>query len=640
MSGMFKVANDFFSSGNFEKAIERYEEIIFKYPGLTEFASGNLALARRKLGERQENKSKSLVNASKISESVFVGIAAIPERAKALEKTIESLLPQVEKIGVYLNGWKEVPDYLKNEKILVEGFGKEDLGDVGKFFWVDQHDGIYFSCDDDLIYPKDYVDRTVEKLKEKNYKAAIGWHGSLLKDNFSTYYDKNSRRVFVFSAHRPWDTPVHILGTGCSAFHTKFLKIKKSDFLHPNMADIFFSIKGQEQKIPFIVLAHEKDEITEFVGAKESSIYSHSQANVESKKNTHDLQNGFVMKNMPWVMNDVESLSVLIVGRFENYSKGGIYKSCHLIKEHLSALGHDVDIHDTQNPFAKALEKKYDLCWIYPGDPERPDFSSVEDKIYELKSRGIPVIVNLSYLYSEDRTIWIRNKIRDLNAKGTTPVLGAVFTETAANDPLLKDVRDYICVVPKTILPTPCERYYEFGEREGICLGDATKLGNAKVIGGNVNKWIDVIHNRLPHVNLYAYKQYQGNNPHPKIKYAPHMKENFGDWLAQRRIFICLNVHLTFEMVACEAQSYGTPVIYRHMPHSLSEYISATGFATRSPDEMAEMVAWLYNNKNSWNKMSQASLNNGKANNVNLLDSSLEGYLRLAILRIKKMMMK
>jgi glycosyltransferase involved in cell wall biosynthesis len=615
----------------YQLAIEEYEKALAKTPELSEIIENNIAFAKKKI---ESDKSKSP------DPDVFIGIAAIPERVLALEKTIESLLPQTRKIGVYLNNWDYIPDFLTNNKILISGFNEPDIGDIGKFHWVDDHDGIYFSCDDDLIYPADYVKRTVEKLRQYAFKAAVGWHGSLLLEPFNSYYEKNSRRVFMFSAHRPRDTPVHILGTGCCAFHTRHFLIKKNDFKNPNMADIFFSIKGQEQKIPFLVIEHNKGEIVEHEGTKESSIYSHSHTLTDSKKNTQLLQNEYVRSYLPWVLNNHKPLSILIIGRFENFSKGGIYKSCHLIKNHLLAAGHFVEICDTQKDLSVYKLNSIDLCWIYPGDPERPDFSTVDEKIQQLREKSIPTIVNLSYLYEEKRTAWIAKKIKSLNEGIGSPVFGAVFTESAANDPILSSVKDFICVVPKTILPTPSSAIPTFKEREGICLGDATKLGNSKIIGGSINPWIEAIHRQLPHVNLYAYKQYQGENPHPKIKYVPHMKDDFGDWLSYRKIFICANVHLTFEMVACEAQSYGTPVIYRHMPHSLSEYISATGIAVRSPDEMAEIVAWLYNNETAWNKISKSSVLNGESNNVNLLDASLEGYLYLALHRARKMMGK
>jgi glycosyltransferase involved in cell wall biosynthesis len=384
-------------------------------------------------------------------------------------------------------------------------------------------------------------------------------------------------------------------------------------------------------------MAHNEKEIVEVEGCKESSIFKHSHGKVESQKNTGELQNHYVKCAMPWVTHEFGALSVLLVGRFETYSKGGIYKSCHLIKHSLEKLGHRVVVADTTQEFSREVfNGNFDICWIYPGDPIRPDFEHVDSKVQDLKEMEIPVLVNLSYLSSKNRTSWIADKIKEYNKGLGSPVMAAVFTETAANDPLLNDIRDYVCVVPKTIDPTPARIRPSFSQREGICLGDATKLSNPDIIGGNVRPWIDAISNRLPGVNLYAYKQYEGKNPHPKIQYIPHMKDDFGDFLAARRLFICLNVYLTFEMVSCEAQSYGTPVIYRHMPHSLSEYISATGMAVRTPEEMAEMVAWLYNNEDAWNSISDASYFNAKSKNISCLQYSLEGYLRLAVLRAKE----
>src|SRR5690606_14533447 len=69
---------------------------------------------------------------------VFVGIAAIPQRKAALEKSVRSLIDQVDRIGVYLNGWEEVPSFLLHPKIEVRRSQVDgDIGDAGKFYWVE-----------------------------------------------------------------------------------------------------------------------------------------------------------------------------------------------------------------------------------------------------------------------------------------------------------------------------------------------------------------------------------------------------------------------------------------------------------------------------------------------------------------------
>ncbi|MDX0548511.1 FkbM family methyltransferase [Sinorhizobium medicae] len=575
---------------------------------------------------------------SEANSKVFAGIAAIPARRAALEKTVASLLTQVDGLGVYLNGWDDVPEFLKDPKIKVvrsQEFG--DIGDAGKFFWVDGHRGFYFSCDDDIIYPPYYVERLKGKLGDHGYRAAVGWHGSMIKGKFTSYYTGSSRRVFGFQHHRPWDTPVHILGTGCAAFHTDGLKVHLEDFPEPNMADVFFAILGQKQRVPFIVVAHEAGELVEVEGTQESSIQADSRSQANTVKDTGPRQTELIREVGAWRTFEWKPLRIGIIGRFNSYKKGGIYKSCNLIANSLRDRGHFVVVHDTHEPLT-AVDSTLDLVWIYPGDPMRPDFATVDEKIEQLRAAGVPVLVNLSYLYEPERSKWIAEKLAEYNSRTELPpVLAAVFAESVIDDPALQPVKDFVVFVPKTIEPTSAEYMPDFHDREGICFGDSTKLSNKDIIGGSSVEWINAVCRRLPHVNLYAYKQYSGGAVHKHIQTVPHMTDGFGNFLAERRLFINLNVHLTFEMVGCEAQSYGTPLIYRHMPHSLSEYIGPTGIRVRSPEELGELAAWLYNDESAWREYSRASRQNGAAISYENAHAALEASLRIALVRVRSL---
>lgn len=570
------------------------------------------------------------------NQRTFVGIAAIPARKDALEKTVASLLPQVDGIGIYLNEWDEVPVYLNDPKIKIarsQDFG--NIGDAGKFFWVDAFEGFYFTCDDDIIYPAYYVERLKEKLREHGYRAAVGWHGSLIKGKFSNYYTTESRRVFGFQHHRPWDTPVHVLGTGCMAFHTQAMKVRLNDFPEPNMADVFFAILGQKQRVPFIVIKHEQGELIEVPGTQESSIQADSRSKTKTVKDTGSRQTNLIREVGAWRTFEWQPLRIGIIGRFNSYKKGGIFKSCNLIANSLRGRGHFVVVHDTQDDLA-AIDSTLDLVWIYPGDPMRPDFATVDEKIALLRAEGVPVIVNLSYLYEPTRSSWIAEKLVAYNArKDLPPVLAAVFAESVIDDPAFANVKDFVLFVPKTIEPTLSEYMPDFHDREGICFGDSTKLTNTDVIGGSSNIWIDAVVRRLPHVKLYAFKQYSGKSPHKHLHTVPYMTNGFGNFLADRRLFINLNVHLTFEMVACEAQSYGTPLLYRHMPHSLSEYVGPTGIRVRKPEELGELAAWIYNDESAWREYSRASHQNGAAISYDNAHAALEAALRTALVRIR-----
>ena len=188
---------------------------------------------------------------------VAASVASIPSRERLLEKTVASLLPQVTQLNVYLNGYDVVPPFLHDEKIAVaqsQHYG--DLGDAGKFWWCEEVSGFHLTCDDDLIYPADYVDKMLLYLEFYGRRAAISAHGSRLLDPIKSYYA--SRQVFACLGSVAQEEAVHVLGTGAMAYHTSTIKLTRDMFKLPNMADVWVALAGQEQKVPFVCVPHEK----------------------------------------------------------------------------------------------------------------------------------------------------------------------------------------------------------------------------------------------------------------------------------------------------------------------------------------------------------------------------------------------
>jgi len=70
-------------------------------------------------------------------EEVMVSIATHSERKDTLNLVIDSLLPQVDRLNVYLNGYDHIPDILKHPKVLAVLSQQKvgDLADNGKFFF-------------------------------------------------------------------------------------------------------------------------------------------------------------------------------------------------------------------------------------------------------------------------------------------------------------------------------------------------------------------------------------------------------------------------------------------------------------------------------------------------------------------------
>ncbi|MBI4921842.1 MAG: glycosyltransferase [Devosia nanyangense] len=186
------------------------------------------------------------------------GMATIPGRVDALQLAVESLAPQVDQLYVYLNGFTEVPAFLRNVPSITTYASAEfgDRGDSGKFFGLRDSAARHFlSVDDDIIYPADYADRLTSR--SSFYQAPVGVHGSLLKFPEYSYYDKRGRYLLHFRAGNPFDRRVHLLGTG-----TLSIDLESTPFNphlpYPNMADHWVAKYFAERRVPMICLAREE----------------------------------------------------------------------------------------------------------------------------------------------------------------------------------------------------------------------------------------------------------------------------------------------------------------------------------------------------------------------------------------------
>ncbi|CAH1043978.1 hypothetical protein [Halomonas sp. TD01] len=548
----------------------------------------------------------------KENDKIFVGIASIPQRVNCLKQTVQSLIDQVDRIGVFLDKYDSVPEFLENnEKItykLSSDFSRE-IGDAGKFYWVDDFDGYYFTCDDDLIYPQDFINRIVKRIQHYNYPVVVGWHGSVILEPFVNYYNKDSRRVFSFGAPRPYDTPVHVLGTGCMGFHTSHINVSFADFKSPNMADIYFAVLGQEQRIPFVVIEHKKGEIYESDASQEFSIYQHSSKSIKgSRHNTKEKQNKIVSAT-DWSVNYVNTkLRILIVGRFKINVKGGGFKSSHLLKNGLEKLGHIVDVCCLSELNECEVNRKYDFCLAYAPDPDRPDFGDCIEYIKKLAVEGCVCAVNLSFNLNKQRTAWIEDKLWELNSEFEKPKIFFASFSNSTQYSFKEKTKEMIVPFPKTI---SLERYENkpYSQREGIFLGDLAKLSNSSLVNGNLAKWVEQIRIKLPHVNIYVLKHYHTNNvPLNYLKVIPYTQD-IGRVLNKFRLTVCLVPGATFEMVPLESMVSGTPVIHREMPQSLSEYLSPLSVEVASPFELGEVCKNLYEREDIWSRISSAGYN-------------------------------
>lgn len=191
-------------------------------------------------------------------DKITASLTTVVERTEALKETVASLLPQVDKLNVFLHGYRELPEFLQHEKIEV-AFDLEwgDKGDLDKFSWCDELEGYHLVCDDDLIYPTDYAQKMIEKIDK--YQCLVSFHGVIpFNPPIASYY--LDRHVFPCLGTVAGDMLVPIGGTGVMGYHTSHVPLK--DFVYKdliaNMADVHIAVWAAENKVPIMVLEHQE----------------------------------------------------------------------------------------------------------------------------------------------------------------------------------------------------------------------------------------------------------------------------------------------------------------------------------------------------------------------------------------------
>ena len=190
---------------------------------------------------------------------IIANIATYPERKSSLEIVIKSILHQVDILNVYLNEYNEIPDFLNNAKIncVLGKDGNGNMKDNGKFYFLKEtpKNSYYFTIDDDIIYPKNYVHNLVEKLHKYDNKFVVGVHGMIFPQYFADFVE--TRRVFNFFQKLSNDIKVSALGTGTVAFHRSVLNDFSIDFFEKTgMADLYFAAYCKKSDISMICIEH------------------------------------------------------------------------------------------------------------------------------------------------------------------------------------------------------------------------------------------------------------------------------------------------------------------------------------------------------------------------------------------------
>lgn len=188
-------------------------------------------------------------------------IATMYQRRQQAAQAIKSIISQVDQIVVILNirgsenisQWKQEINQPKATYIVSDN----RLGDAERHLPVTTDKVYYFTLDDDLIYPKDYVQKLIKGIE--TYRSLVTLHGKYFPrvkiKNYYTDIRKLANSYKCLSLQEE-DYEVTVPGSGVMAWRGDLIDLRYSLFNEKNMADIEVARLAYQQRERIVCLAH------------------------------------------------------------------------------------------------------------------------------------------------------------------------------------------------------------------------------------------------------------------------------------------------------------------------------------------------------------------------------------------------
>lgn len=194
-----------------------------------------------------------------INKSNIASLATYPKRKDIINETIKSLTNQVDIINIFFNSYK-ISDVNKivcnyNVSYIIDSLG--DCRAAGKFFRA-YTDNYNFICDDDIIYPPNYVANSIDCLKK--YPNSIhSYMGVIFNEKIIEFPARKHRKQYVHFASEYNDISlVHLVGTGVMYYYGKNILAPFDVFLeHVCFNDDVLALYSKINKIPMYTVPKE-----------------------------------------------------------------------------------------------------------------------------------------------------------------------------------------------------------------------------------------------------------------------------------------------------------------------------------------------------------------------------------------------
>ena len=183
-------------------------------------------------------------------------MTTIPERENILSRVLSQIYNQVSSIRIVFNKYKEVPRWVVGKSKIIPFLDPSNKHSDCAKWKVPPKKGYVFSIDDDILYPKSYIETLISKIEEYSRTSVVTVHGARFKFPFCDFVA--DRKVYHFNNAKLQDSSVNMVGSGTLAYHTDTLLPRFRDFHSPNRSDIWFSALCYRKAVPIMCIARKK----------------------------------------------------------------------------------------------------------------------------------------------------------------------------------------------------------------------------------------------------------------------------------------------------------------------------------------------------------------------------------------------
>lgn len=207
---------------------------------------------------------------------IVAGMATMPSRIHTAPRAIASILPQVDRLWLCLDGFDSVPNFANHPKIFCE-FSRDHGGlrAEGKFLGLalDEKAEVYVSADDDLLYPKNYVRRLTFLSRSLPGSVAAGCHGSVFRPPVQSYVKDRKVRKARRMQLAPWRY-VDLLATNGSVHFVRDMRFDPREWTYRNQVDLNFMEESLARGMRLVTAARTRNWVRALEVQQRDSIFS------------------------------------------------------------------------------------------------------------------------------------------------------------------------------------------------------------------------------------------------------------------------------------------------------------------------------------------------------------------------------